>query len=312
MFNVILYYNFTRLNHPEDFCQSHKKYCRGLGLKGRVYIAHEGINGTLAGSVAAIDEYKRHLTSLAGFERTEFKEELYTQIPFVKLTVKARPEIVTLKADVDVDPTKEKGAYLEPKEWRKALESGEDHVLLDVRNNYESRIGRFEGALTPDVENFYDFPQWLMKMAIPKEKKVLMYCTGGIRCEKFSLYMKKKGFNKVYQLHGGIINYKHKENGAHYQGKCFVFDDRLAVPVEEPQKRPLARCAITGVPCDTYLNCANPDCNKLFICSEEGAKQMEGCCSAPCRQSPRRKPFNPDNIYEPTRKRYTYLVKSEW
>ncbi|MDO8581025.1 MAG: rhodanese domain-containing protein, partial [Candidatus Omnitrophota bacterium] len=117
---------------------------------------------------------------------------------------------------------------------------------------------------------------------------------------------KKKGFKKVYQLHGGIINYKQKENGAHYQGKCFVFDDRLAVPVEEPQKEPLARCAITGVPCDTYLNCANPDCNQLFICSQEGAKQMEGCCSAQCLQSPWRKPFNPDNIYEPTRKRYIY------
>ncbi|MDO8580002.1 MAG: rhodanese domain-containing protein, partial [Candidatus Omnitrophota bacterium] len=123
MHNVILYYNFVRISHPNDFCQSHKKYCQSLQIKGRVYIAHEGINGTLAGTVEAIDQYKQYLTSLPGFEGTEFKEELYSEIPFVKLTVKTRPEIVTLKADVDVDPTKEKGAYLEPKEWRKALES---------------------------------------------------------------------------------------------------------------------------------------------------------------------------------------------
>ena len=133
-----------------------------------------------------------------------------------------------------------------------------------------------------------------------------MYCTGGIRCEKFSLLMEKKGFKDVYQLHGGIINYAQKEGGAHYTGKCFVFDDRLAVPVNKKEDVALTRCEITGIPCDRYLNCANLDCNKLFICSKEGAIKWQGCCNETCLQSARRRPFDPNDIYGPTRKWHVY------
>ena len=111
----------------------------------------------------------------------------------------------------------------------------------------------------------------------------------------------------MYQLHCGIINYSQKENRAHFKGKCFVFDDRLAVPVNNDDQTPIARCFITSVLCDTYINCANPDCNELFICSEEGAKKMQGCCSEICLKSPRRSPLDPENIFAPTRKWYDYF-----
>ena len=133
-----------------------------------------------------------------------------------------------------------------------------------------------------------------------------MYCTGGIRCEKFSAFMKAEGFKNIFQLHGGIINYAQKEDGAHFKGKCFVFDDRLAVAVNPKEPDPISRCEISGVPCDTYINCANPTCNRLFLCAREAAIQMEGCCSQTCKDNPHRRPFKVESIYTPYRKWYCY------
>lgn len=309
MYDVILYYYFHPIDDMERFCAEHKQQCRNLDLLGRVYIAHEGINGTLAGIPENISRYKDYVWSLPGFNKTEFKEDQCAYIPFRKLTVKTRPEIVALKVNEPVDPSRESAPRLLPHEWRKILESGEDYVLIDTRNQYEWEIGHFEGAVLPEVENFYNFPEWVNGANIDKKQKVLMYCTGGIRCEKFSLVMQNMGYRHVYQLHGGIINYAQKEGGAHYKGKCFVFDDRLAVPVNKEEQCPISHCAITGIPCDTYINCANPDCNKLFICSQEGVKKMDGCCDESCRQSPRRRPLNVDNVFAPAKKWYHYFTQ---
>lgn len=305
MYEVILYYNFSPVSEPEKFAKQHKKFCKELGLKGRIYVSSEGINGTAGGTKEQIQQYKDHLRSLPGFEDTEFKSDEADYIPFAKLICKVREEIVALHVD-GVDP-KEGGNHLSPAEWRNVMESGEDYVMIDVRNNYESKIGHFKGALKPDLENFYDFPQWLDEANIPKDKKVLMYCTGGIRCEKFSVLMKDKGWDDVNQLHGGILNYAKEEEGAHFEGKCFVFDDRLVVPVNPKDLAPIAHCEITGKPADTYVNCANMECNKLFVCSEEGAFQMEGCCSEECMESEYRRPFDPENAFRPFRKWYNYF-----
>jgi UPF0176 protein len=305
MYEVILYYNFTDIPDPETFCKDHKATLKKIGVKGRVYISKEGINGTLAGSTQQMEEYKSYLQNLDGFHDTDFKTDFSDEIPFAKLICKVRDEIVAIHVD-GLDPA-EGGRYLEPSEWREYMESDDDYVLIDVRNNYESKVGHFEGAVTPDVETFYEFPEWLEKADIPKEKKVLMYCTGGIRCEKFSVLMKKKGWNDVNQLHGGILRYSKEEGGKHYKGKCFVFDDRLVVPVNKQNLEPIARCEITGKPADSYINCSNMDCNKLFVCSEEGAKQMEGCCSKECMKSDFKRPFDPDNAFKPFRKWYNYF-----
>ena len=306
MFKAILYYKFHPIEHPEKFCFDHKKKCRELNLLGRVLIAREGINGTLTGTTENIDAYKIFLRSLPGFGDTEFKEDVVEVMPFVKLIVKTRPEIVTLDAPADVAHGLG-GKHVSPAEWKQMLESGEDYLVLDVRNDYESAIGHFKSAVCPDVKNFFDFPQWLQNAKLDKNKKVMMYCTGGIRCEKFSVYMKDQGFQDIVQLHGGIINYAKEIGGEHYQGKCFVFDDRMAVPIEKNQKEPISRCAITGEPCDRYINCAHLDCNKMFICSIEGAKKFEGCCSEECMKNHWRRPLNEHNIYEPARKWYTYF-----
>jgi len=309
MFPVLLYYNFSPIQNPDQFLIEHKAFCKAQGLKGRIYLSEEGINGTVSGPREATEAYKAELCSKPGFENTEFKEDEADRIPFAKLSVKIRPEIVTLKSPVDLDPNTEGGRRLRPHEWKAIMESGEDFVVIDARNNYESKVGYFEGALKPDLKNFYDFPQWLddIEGEIPKDKKVLMYCTGGIRCEKFSVLMKKKGWQDVNQLHGGILNYAKETGGAHFLGKCFVFDDRLVVPVNPDHEEPVSHCEITGKPADTYINCANMECNRLFICSEEGARQMEGACSEECKNHPFKRPFNEENAFAPFRKWYNYF-----
>ena len=305
MYEVILYYYFNTIEQPEQFAKNHKQYCKDLGIKGRIYISSEGINGTAAGTKEQMETYRTHLRSIPGFEQTEFKTDESDYIPFSKLICKTREEIVSLHKD-GVDP-KDGGNHLSPAEWKKVMETNDDYVMIDVRNNYESKIGHFKGALKPNVENFFDFPQWLDEAEIPKNKKVLMYCTGGIRCEKFSVLMKDKGWDDVNQLHGGILRYAKEEEGKHFEGKCFVFDDRLVVPVNPKDLAPIAQCEITGKPADTYVNCANMECNKLFVCSEEGARIMDGCCSEECKQSEYRRPFDPKNAFKPFRKWYNYF-----
>jgi len=304
-YEVLLYYKFTPVDDPESFCSHHKKFLKTLGVKGRIYIGSEGINGTLAGTPDQMNAYKEYLKEKQGFENTEFKTDESDTLPFAKLICKVRDEIVSIHMD-GLNP-EEGGRHLKPEEWREIIESDEDYVMIDVRNDYESKIGHFEGALTPEVNTFYEFPEWLEKAEILKEKKILMYCTGGIRCEKFSVLMKQRGWEDVNQLHGGILNYAKKEDGKYFKGKCFVFDDRLVVPVNKNNLEPVARCEITGKPADSYINCANMECNKLFVCSEEGAERMEGCCSEECRQSEYKRPFDPDNAFRPFRRWYNYF-----
>ncbi len=306
-YEVILYYNFEPIEDPDSFCSQHKKNLKEMGLQGRVYIGKEGINGTLGGKPEQIEQYKHFLWGIKGFEDTEFKTDRHDTVPFAKLKCKVRDEIVSIHHE-GLNP-ENGGNYLSPDEWRKVMEQEDDYVMIDVRNNYESKVGHFEGAVTPDVENFYDFPDWLEEAEneIPKDKKVLMYCTGGIRCEKFSVLMKQKGWEDVNQLHGGILKYAKEEEGEHFRGKCFVFDDRLVVPVNKESLEPIATCEITGKPADSYINCANMECNRLFVCSEEGARLMDGCCSEECKQSEYKRPFDPENAFRPFRKWYNYF-----
>lgn len=309
-YQVLLYYHFHPIANVEALIAEHKEFAKKHQLLGRIYVSKtEGINGTVGGKKADTEAYMEWVRTWPGFEATEFKIDETDSNPFARFIVKHRPEIVALKSPIPLDVASEGTNHLPPSEWRQVLESGEDIHLIDVRNNYESKVGHFEGAILPDVENFYDFPQWLddHENELDKNKKVLMYCTGGIRCEKFSILMQKKGYKNVFQLQGGILNYAKKEGGVHYKGKCFVFDDRLIVPVNPLDDEPISHCEITGEPCDMYINCANMECNRLFVCTPEGAEKMKGCCSEACTQSAYLRPFNADNAYAPFRRWYHYF-----
>ncbi len=261
---VILYYKYVAIADPQAFAEAQRDLCASLGLKGRVLIASEGINGTLAGPAEAISSYTAALRADERFADVVCKTSAGDEHTFPKLVVKVRPEIVTLGAGPLVP---EQENQLSPAEWKRMIEEEPDAVLLDVRNRFESDAGRFEGAVVCEIENFRELPAYVEKLAPLKEKKVLMYCTGGIRCEKASALLRSRGFENVYQLHGGIVTYQEQFGNAHWQGECFVFDQRMTVRVDNGLVQ-IGRCAHTGQPTSRFVNCLHDPCHKLFIVSE--------------------------------------------
>lgn len=266
---VILFYKYVAIAEPESFVAEQRRICTELGLKGRVLIAAEGINGTLAGPLHAIDKYAAALRSDARFADVVFKVSHGDERTFPKLVVKARKEIVTLGAG---ELQAEQHNQLSPAEWKRMLEQDEDVVLLDVRNRYESDAGRFEGALVCDIEHFRELPDYVSRLDNLKEKKVLMYCTGGIRCEKASALLRSRGFKDVFQLHGGIVTYQEQFGNEHWQGECFVFDQRMTVRVEEGLVQ-IGCCAHSGRQTSRFVNCLHDPCHKLFLLAEETERE---------------------------------------
>lgn len=204
--------------------------CQANDIRGSLLLAHEGINGTVAGSRAAIDALLGWLRSHAEFADLEHKESLAERNPFFRLKIKLKKEIVTMGVP-GIDPNKRVGTYVEPAAWNELI-ARDDVVVLDTRNDYEYAIGTFERALDPNTRSFREFPDWVKQHLDPgKHKKVAMFCTGGIRCEKASAYMLAQGFEEVYHLKGGILNYIEKMpvEQSRWRGDCFVFDNRVAV-----------------------------------------------------------------------------------
>ncbi len=266
-FTVLLYYKYVRIEDPEQFMQEQRTLCESLGLKGRILIAHEGINGTVAGDAAATEQYQAALRADPRFADVEFKLSGGDAATFPKLMIKVRKEIVTLGLEQDVDPHVNGGIHLEPAEWKRMLdEADEDVVVFDARNRYESDVGYFEGAIKPDIEHFRDLPDVMEDYAHLKDKKVMMYCTGGIRCEKASAFFKDQGFKDVYQLHGGIHRYLEQEGREHWEGDCFVFDQRMVVPdAFALAETPVGVCEHTGARTRHLINCGHVPCHRLFL-----------------------------------------------
>ena len=228
-------------------------------------IATEGINGTLAGPAERIDRYVEELKSDPRFSDIEIKLSSGDAGTFPKLVVKVRREIVTLNAGA-IAPDREN--HLSPAEWKQMVEENPEVVLLDIRNRFESDAGRFSNAVVCDIEHFRELPKFTERLHGLKEKTILMYCTGGIRCEKASTLFKQKGFKNVFQLHGGIAAYQEQFGNEHWEGACFVFDQRMTVRVEEGLVQ-VGRCAHTGRATSRFVNCLHDPCHRLFILSEE-------------------------------------------
>jgi UPF0176 protein len=262
---VILFYKYVEILDAEVFAASQRALCQSLELKGRVLIATEGINGTLAGPVEPIDRYVGELKSDPRFSDIEIKVSSGDAWTFPKLVVKVRPEIVTLNAG-PIPPDQEN--HLTPSEWKHMVEENPDVVLLDIRNRFESDAGKFSNAMVCDIEHFRELPKFTERLHGLKDKTILMYCTGGIRCEKASTLFKQKGFKNVFQLHGGIAAYQEQFGNEHWEGECFVFDQRMTVRVEEGLVQ-IGRCAHTGRATSRFVNCLHDPCHRLFLLSEE-------------------------------------------
>jgi UPF0176 protein len=229
-FTVAALYRFTRLERYEALKVPLAEFCCARGIRGTLILACEGINGTVAGTPEAIDELLKYLNSWPEFAGAEVKFSHAEKMPFYRMKVRLKREIVTMGVK-DIDPLKSVGAYVDPKDWN-ALIADENTILIDTRNDYEVKIGTFQGAVDPDTKTFTEFPAWVAENRDRLEgKKVAMFCTGGIRCEKATAFVKGLGIEDVFHLKGGILKYLEDvptENSL-WEGECFVFDERVSV-----------------------------------------------------------------------------------
>jgi UPF0176 protein len=230
MIAITALYHFTDLPDVVDVHKKLKDLCTDLKIKGILLLAPEGINGTVAGTKEAIDIFLTTLKSDIRFKNISHKESYSEEMPFYRLKVRLKTEIVTLRIP-EANPNKMAGKYVDPKDWN-ALISDPDVVVLDTRNDYEVKIGTFKNAVNPKTEKFVDFPNYVReKLNVQKAKKVAMFCTGGIRCEKASAFMKLEGYEEVYHLKGGVLKYLEEipAQESLWEGDCFVFDQRVSV-----------------------------------------------------------------------------------
>ncbi|SEN83902.1 UPF0176 protein [Amphibacillus marinus] len=298
-YQILLYYQYVTIEDPETFAKEHKALCDSLGLKGRILVATEGINGTCSGPVAATTAYIEAMQADPRFSNMPFKIDEADGHAFKKLKVKPRAELVTLRLGVeDIDPHQVTGNYLNPKSFYEAMQD-EDTVVIDARNDYEFDLGHFRGAVRPDIRNFRELPQWIDEHKEKFEgKRVLTYCTGGIRCEKFSGWLIEKGFEDVHQLHGGIATYAKDPStkGQLWDGKMYVFDERISVPINQVEHVIVGKDYFDGSPCERYVNCGNPECNKQILASEENEHKYLGGCTDKCRTHPRNRYIEAHNL----------------
>jgi len=292
---ILLYYFYTKIEDPEAFRKEHQLFCIENNLLGRIIIASEGINGTISGLKDDCEKYMSHLHADPRFSKTEFKVEPHDTHAFQKLNVRVKDEIVHSGLK-HIDPNEKTGAYLEPPEFKK-MKDEDNVVVVDVRSNYENNVGKFKNAIAFDIDNFRDFPDKVRELEKYKDKKVITYCTGGIKCEKASAYLIERGFKNVYQLHGGIIKYGLDEGGEDFDGKCYVFDSRIVADVNSVNPSVISHCFICGTDCDRMVNCANPECNKHVSICEECAEAMEGACSEKCKSHPNKREYDGRGYY---------------
>jgi UPF0176 protein len=292
MQKIILFYKFVPVTDPEAVRLWQRTLCEKLNLRGRILIAEHGINGTLGGDLQDLKTYVKATKTYAAFKDTVFKWSDGGRQDFPKLIVKVRPEIVTFGAaeDIVVDGAGIVGGgrHLKPQQVHELVKQrGEDVIFFDGRNAYEAAVGKFKGAVIPDVEHSRDFKQELQdpKYDAIKSKPVVTYCTGGIRCEVLSMLMKKQGFQEVYQIDGGIVKYgeEYGDDGL-WEGSLYVFDDRMATTFSD-QARDIGHCAHCDAETSNYENCADKTCNKLFLaCKNCETIKLCPSCAVPIAQ----------------------------
>jgi UPF0176 protein len=282
---TISFYKYHHLPHPGEFRDELYKTLDSLGVLGRIYVAHEGINAQISIPEQNLEQFKRHLYSI--YFLNEVRLNIAVQDDgksFFKLKILVRKKIVADGLDDASFDVTNCGVHVKADEFNK-LADDPNTIIVDMRNHYESEVGHFKNAVCPDVDTFREELQVVEDlMKDQKDKNLLMYCTGGIRCEKASAWMKHIGFKNVFQLEGGIIKYARdvKEHGLEnkFVGKNFVFDERLGERISDDI---IATCHQCGKACDDHTNCKNDGCHLLFIQCEECARKYDGCCSEECK-----------------------------
>jgi UPF0176 protein len=280
-YSIVTFYRFLPVQDVESLASKLQIEGRSRGLKGLIIFASEGINGTISGpSREAAEDYLAWVAKTLDTLPFETKWSEAPQAPFRKFNVKVREEIVSLgRPEVQGLPPKSP-THLPPEEWER-VRCEDDVIMLDTRNWYETRIGKFENAIDPGIDEFHEFGPYLEKAGIPKDKKVLIYCTGGIRCEKAIVEMHDRGYQNVYQLEGGILNYLAKFPERGFQGECFVFDYRVSVDQHLNPSERYRLCPHCGQPADQKIECVRCDETAVICikCVEHGPTCTKNCAN---------------------------------
>lgn len=282
-YQILLYYQYTKVDDPDELKRIQEELCRKLNLKGRIIVASEGINGTLEGLTEDTEEYIKIMRHVSRFKDMQFKKSEGTGNAFPKLSIKVRSDIVSQKLEeFKLDPTKETGKYLKPEELHEWIHSGREFYLVDMRNDYETEVGYFKGAIFAPFSNFRDLPKVLPILQELTGKTIVTVCTGGVRCEKASAFLIKNGFLDVYQLYGGIVSYMEKYPNEDFVGKLYVFDGRVTMGfnTDSPMHKVVGRCVVCREAADTYYDCKNLYCQgkRHFISCERCISESRGYC----------------------------------
>ena len=282
---TISFYKYAKIGNPEILRNHLYHEWEKLGVLGRIYVAYEGINAQLSIPSQNLDDLRSQLNTISFLENVRLNIAVeQDDNSFLKLKVKVRDKIVADGLNDDTFDVTNKGIHVDAIKFNELIDD-ENTILVDMRNHYETEIGHFKNAITPDVDTFRDSLPLIEEDLSPHkdDKNLVMYCTGGIRCEKASAYFKHKGFKNVFQLEGGIINYTKQVEQENLEnkfiGKNFVFDHRRGERISEDI---IAQCHQCGTPCDTHTNCANEACHLLFIQCDTCKSKMNNCCSDAC------------------------------
>ena len=283
---TLSFYRYFQIQDPQAFRDQMYKSFRQLKVFGRIYVAYEGINAQLSVPQSNLDSLRQWLDGIEPLQGVRLNQAVDDGKSFWVLKVKVRDKIVADGINDQAFDMRKKGKYLDAEEFNRLTDDPKT-ILVDMRNHYEYEVGHFDQAIEVPSDTFREqLPMVAEMLQDKKDSPVIMYCTGGIRCEKASAYMLHRGFKNVFHLEGGIIHYANtvKEKGIEnkFLGKNFVFDERLGERIGE---QVIARCHQCGKPCDLHKNCRNPGCHLLFIQCDECAQKYDGCCSPECQQT---------------------------
>lgn len=287
MKKVILFYKFVPVADPEMTVRWQKELGARLGLKGRIIISEHGINGTLGGDIKSLRQYKSQMNASGVFRGIKYKWSAGMGSEFPRLSVKVRPELVAFNKPDEINLSEKGisngGKHLRPEQVHELVEKyGDDVVFFDGRNNYEAQVGRFKNAVVPEIKNTRDFPKEIEsgKYDKLKNKKVVTYCTGGIRCEILSVLMKNRGFKDVYQIDGGIVKYgeKYADEGL-WEGNLYIFDDRMTHKFSDEAKD-IGDCVHCEGKTSNFENCADSSCNRLVLICESCKEKQRILCQS--------------------------------
>ncbi len=283
---VVLFYKYIEIADPQTEMARQRALCEKLGLKGRMIIAEEGINATLEGESKRIEEYMEEMKKDERFTDIHWKKSIGPGNAFPKLKIKVRPEIVSLHLERDLDPNQVTGTHLKPEELKKWFEQGKKFVIVDMRNDYEFKVGKFKDSIMPPLKNFRDLQGQIDSIKDLKDTTVLTVCTGGVRCEKASGLLVREGFKDVYQLDGGIVSYMEKYPAQEFEGTLYVFDNRITMDFDPAHKhKVIGQCDFCLEKTEQFYNCAYPQCNLKVLCCEKCFKQKHKkvFCSDACK-----------------------------